>query len=219
MADRTAPNLARQDKSDPGRKQHAANGQIVSNHTALRILAAIDRRLKQVALAEDSGDHVLTVEYSTELRKRLDRSGLAQMIAAGPDSLPDIYAAMNPWLRSLTVLNKPHNHTQLVLHVLDFLDWYLDQSQPVPIPVRWLPGLLNATFAIPLLPIAVLLIVASYMNTAVAGWEVLIFFLVVPIWILLAHWQLRGGQRSLHYILQVKALRRYLRDSYIEAPE
>jgi hypothetical protein len=76
--------------------------------------------------------------YQGWVRERLAASGLAQRLPDGRAGLPDIYERLPEPRRALERLFAPRNHKQLVRHLVHHLDWYLDSTQPVRLPVKLL---------------------------------------------------------------------------------
>jgi hypothetical protein len=69
-------------------------------------------------------------EYRDWVREKLAGSNIAQRLPDGLSALPDIYEHLRePW-RSIEILRRPRSYRQLVGHVVRYLDWYLDPTQP-----------------------------------------------------------------------------------------
>ncbi|MCC7478794.1 hypothetical protein IT575_10095 [bacterium] len=112
-------------------------GELLASRPALDML---------IALSEDDNyggsggfyqrlrERKLPVEFSEgprrELRLRLRQSGLAAVLPAGLDMLPDIFES-SPWMRWCAPFLRPRSNSELALHVCTFLDWYLDPDKPI----------------------------------------------------------------------------------------
>ena len=67
--------------------------------------------------------------YSLWLRDRLARSDIAQRLAGGIGSLPDVAEALPQWARPLERLQRPVTLEQTTWYVIRHLEWLLDPSK------------------------------------------------------------------------------------------
>lgn len=109
------------------------------------------------------------VEYESFLKERLPGSGLAQLIPDGLEALPDIYARMPWWQRSIEQLRRPRNYGQLLEHLYDYLEWYLDPKRPVPRPRIWYHAALGALI-VPLLGLLICALIQLVGGTGPPQW-------------------------------------------------
>lgn len=80
-----------------------------------------------------------------DLRRRLQKSGLAQQIAGGPGMLSDHTQAMWPVLRAYYGLFTPRRMEDRVLQLAQFLEYYLAPEKRLPLWIQvpaWIPLLL-----------------------------------------------------------------------------
>lgn len=72
-------------------------------------------------------------QYQLSIHMRLRESGLAQRIAAGPDTLPWVFDYIPPWQRRVMQPRRPSTPEQLAVHVMRHLAWYLEPPRPTTI--------------------------------------------------------------------------------------
>ncbi len=121
-------------KPNPAREFLA---ELVSNRLALDMLMALSEDSnyrKDTKFYKQLRERKLPVEFSEgqrrKLRLKLRESGLAAVLPAGLDMLPDIFDS-SPWMRWCAPFLRPRSNSELVLHICTFLDWYLDTDKPI----------------------------------------------------------------------------------------
>lgn len=108
-------------------------------------------------------------EYLSWITEKLRTSGLAQLIPGGIDAFPDIYAQMPWWQRSIEVTRRPRSFVQLLEHLYEYLEWYVDPARPVPRPRYWYYLILLACLS-PLLILLGYMIVTLYTGAGLIPW-------------------------------------------------
>lgn len=144
------------------------------------------------------------------IRKRLKVSGLAELLPAGLECLPDIAEAAPAWLRRVLHHLEPRNYPALLGFVLRNLDWYLNPAQRPPSLLRVfeLRGLLLLPVVLAYWLLQPALLYASAYNPLLLllGWLIIVALLF---------WQARQDDAE----LQALELYLYLRDSYADPRE
>jgi hypothetical protein len=87
------------------------------------------------------------IKLRDDLRRKLQNSGLAQVLPGGFDLLPDFYDALPLWAQPWYRLVRPRNFYQLGRHIATQLHWYLDPSQrprlgPLFCGITWWHGVM-----------------------------------------------------------------------------
>lgn len=193
--------------------------QRVSNPIAQDVLAGLEAFLetgRQRGIPQGMVPVNGEVLNHEELLERLEDSGLAQALAAGPGVLPDP-AERGEWLsRRLYSLLRPRNHRQLARQVAFNLDWYLAPQAYPPFPF----DLITVPLAICILAYCV----ADSINQRVPGGvpDLVIVLLVVTIAVLgflSIRAFLKHGARRQARLFFAQALFDYLLETYTDAPE
>lgn len=152
--------------------------------------------------------------HRQEMRRRLERSQLAQKLAGGADMLALIDDFLPRWWRPLQDRIHTRSPGALAVHVMKHLDWYLQPPRPVrliDLATHW--RIHRKSY---LAMLAALLVV-----TLGALLDIQAFFVIGAILLLLGF--LSWGMQHLCHILDHDTLCseyfRYLVDTYSDAPE
>ena len=125
---------------------------LVSSPLARRVLEAVYKEIPQAQAALPLNQLRRVPPFITPggvtIRERLRRSGIAQAIASGNEFIPDIYEYLPLIWRYPAKLLRPRTQTQLAVHVLRNLRWYLAPPQRIAIPFGMLASLLAALLLI-----------------------------------------------------------------------
>ncbi len=107
----------------------------ITSPLARRVLAAVFYKVSEPMTGSPEKPGVNfgaqhELKLRKELRAKLHNSGLAQAIAAGPDSMPSRFDYLPRWQQLISKHNAPKTLEQLAIHVMFNLDWYLDNPKP-----------------------------------------------------------------------------------------
>jgi hypothetical protein len=186
----------------------------VSSPAAREVVEAVFRSLPGSALEHHSYPLSGGDAYRQEIRRRLERSQLAQKLAAGADMLPLIDDYLPRWLRPLRDRTYTQSPGTLAVHVMDNLEWYLGPPRPamvVQLGVAWRRHRVSFSF---LLAAIVLAVIGFGVDDGrrvfmVATASLLIGFLT---------WGLEYVGHSQGYSVHCAEFFRYLVDTYSDAP-
>jgi hypothetical protein len=107
----------------------------ISSPVARRVVEAVMIAMPEEAHSIPPATTINCPEHQLQLHMRLRQSGLAQRIAAGPDTLPSIYDYSPRWQHGLAGPDRPRTPEQLAVHVMHHLEWYLEPPRPVSIGI------------------------------------------------------------------------------------
>jgi len=121
-----------------GQEQEAWHG--ITNPIAQQVVQEVLQHLPDGAVQRFSWKHYTGDSYQLQIRRRLERSSLAQKIAAGTDELPLIFDFMPRSARPLDWHSQVETPGALAVHVMRNLEWYLAPAAPVRLfrPGAWL---------------------------------------------------------------------------------
>jgi hypothetical protein len=112
----------------------------ITNPIAQQVVQEVFQHLPEGALERYSWKHYDGDSYQQQIRRRLDRSSLAQKIAAGTGELPLIFDSMPASARPLDWHSQIISPGELAVHVMRNLEWYLAPATAVRLlrPGEWL---------------------------------------------------------------------------------
>jgi len=157
------------------------------------------------------------LNYQQRIRYALRHSGLAQLLPAGTDLLPDYYGSLAPQWAPLARWVRPRNYRQLLFHLAENLDWYLEPARPA----RPTSDLMRLAIVIGVLPAGV---VYFLLPLAISFMPALFFGLLsIPVGLLVMAALTRHSSHEIGYYLkrEINAVElfRYLAEAYSDPPD
>jgi hypothetical protein len=159
------------------------------------------------------------LDYQESVRWRLKHSGLAQMLPAGLDLLPDYYGSLAPLWAPLARITKPRTYRQLTYHFCENMEWYLEPTRPA-VPTSQIASLAIAVSALPGLAFYIAML-SGMLFSMFFMWA----FILIPVTLIVVLVATRSKSRSTRTTYQVRRqihaieLFRYLIEQYSDPVE
>ena len=144
--------------------------------------------------AEVASDEAIpsSYDYRMWLRQKLAASRLAQLIPGGLDLLPDFYAALPAWQQPLAMFSRPRDYHDLVKHLINHLDWYVEPQRAAK------AYSINPLRGLALLIVPAVFGVTALLSSGAAAVAVMLFGMLLPLSVIMSVQPNRSTNSSIH---------------------